>query len=199
MALLRSRWSRRARLRPAGFPAFLGQDFFLIGYRVFVRFNAPRGRSMRGLYILRSETDKRRMQISGNLFTRYAYRTIDVDRIESEDNVTISSNTSGLAITYREPGEISNVQLPPTSPFANWQEARKFAGPLPYTFTVEPNRNRVLIIEGVRENWRPQPVEVLDADVAFLDELGLSHAAIANAFLVRNIPYRWMKGRYESC
>ena len=47
-------------LRPAGLPEFLGQDFFLIGYRVFVRFTASDGRSTRGLYILRSATNKRR-------------------------------------------------------------------------------------------------------------------------------------------
>ena len=43
-------------LRPKGFPAWLGQDFFLIGYRAFVRYLAPTGKRLRGLYILRSET-----------------------------------------------------------------------------------------------------------------------------------------------
>lgn len=43
------------RLRPAGLPAFLGHDFVLVGYRFFVRFTNPFGRTLRGLYILRSE------------------------------------------------------------------------------------------------------------------------------------------------
>jgi len=186
-------------LRPAGFPTSLGQDFFLIGYRVFVRFTAPNGRSMRGLYILRSETNKRRMQVAGNVFTRYAYRTIDVDQSRSDDMVTIASKLSDLTVTYREPNDRAEVQLRAGSPFANWQEARKFAGPLPYTFTVEQGRDRVLIIEGVRENWRPRAVDIVDARVAFLNQLGLSDAVLANAFLVRDIPYRWEKGRFESC
>src|ERR671922_291379 len=47
------------RLRPAFLPASLGLDFFLIGYRIFVRVvDAP---SLRGLYILRSDTDRRTM------------------------------------------------------------------------------------------------------------------------------------------
>src|SRR6267378_2943496 len=52
-------WTRR--LRPAGFPAFLGQDFFLAGYRVFTRLRGESGRRLRGLNILRSETDQSRM------------------------------------------------------------------------------------------------------------------------------------------
>src|SRR3954451_16109132 len=38
-------------LRPRGFPRVLGSDFFLVGYRVFVRFTDSSGRSLRGLYI----------------------------------------------------------------------------------------------------------------------------------------------------
>lgn len=183
-------------LRPAGWPAFLGQDFFLIGYRVFVRFESEAGRSMRGLYILRSGTNKRRMQISGNMFTRYSYRTIDVEQTRRNDVVTISSRSSGLNVTYVA-DEDSDVKLPADTPFTNWQEARKFAGPLPYTFTVDDDR--VLIIEGVRQNWRPQAVQIIEAHIGFLDELGLSDAKLGNAFLVTNIRYRWEKGRFEKC
>ncbi len=44
-------------LRPKDFPAFLGNDFFLMGYRIFVRYITPTGKRLRGLYILKSETD----------------------------------------------------------------------------------------------------------------------------------------------
>src|SRR5437016_13498080 len=69
-------WTRQ--LRPAGFPAFLGQDFFLAGYRVFTRLRDVSGRRLRGLKIVRSETDKRRMVWAGNLLTRYCYRHVNV-------------------------------------------------------------------------------------------------------------------------
>src|SRR3569833_3044424 len=41
-------------LRPKGFPKILGNNFFLIGYRVFVRYRNYAGKKLRGLYILRS-------------------------------------------------------------------------------------------------------------------------------------------------
>ena len=40
-------WTRQ--LRPAGFPAFLGHDFFLAGYRIFTRLQDETGRRLRGL------------------------------------------------------------------------------------------------------------------------------------------------------
>src|SRR5215213_5106814 len=53
-------------LRPKGFPKIVGNDFFLIGYRVFVRYKNNAGKNLRGLYILKSETDRKKMQLMGN-------------------------------------------------------------------------------------------------------------------------------------
>lgn len=46
-------------MRPKGFPRFLGRDFFLMGYRIFVRYTTSSGRRLRGLYIMKSDTDSR--------------------------------------------------------------------------------------------------------------------------------------------
>lgn len=183
-------------LRPKGFPRLLGNDFFLIGYRVFVRFTNSSGRSLRGLYILRSETNKRRMEVLGNIFTHYRYTTTDIDLQKQNGNVIISSNKSGFLISFEEPGE-EQIALPADSPFADWKEARKFAGPLPFTFTYNDKNSTVLIVEGVRKNWKPFPVKVINYSFPFLDDLGLSGFVLANTFLMRNVPYYWKKGRKE--
>ncbi|MEP6789570.1 MAG: DUF2071 domain-containing protein [Acidobacteriota bacterium] len=183
-------------LRPKGFPKILGNDFFLIGYRVFVRFEDKTGRSVRGLYILGSATDKKKMEFFGNIFTHYNYTTTDIDRRTSDGATKISSKTSRFEISFEEPdGE--SVPLPEGSPFASWQEARKYAGPLPFTFTCDPTNRSMLIIEGVRQNWKPAPVKVIEQSFAFVDDLGLSDVRLANAFMIRNVPYHWKKGRIE--
>tara|TARA_R110002020_G_scaffold97708_2_gene233159 strand:+ start:4653 stop:5087 length:435 start_codon:yes stop_codon:yes gene_type:complete len=69
---------RTTGLRPKGFPKFMGNDFFLIGYRIFVRYRNTAGKRLRGLYILKSETDKRKMEFFGNIFTHYNYTTTDI-------------------------------------------------------------------------------------------------------------------------
>ncbi len=182
-------------LRPKGFPKFMGNDFFLIGYRVFVRYTNNAGKRLRGLYILKSQTDKQKMEFFGNLFTHYNYTTTDIQQTTKNNYAQISSNLSGLNVEY----EIENetVALPEHSPFIDWKEARRFAGPLPFTFTYNKEKKEVLIIEGVRENWTPNPVYVKEQSVSFINELNLKGVVLANAFIIKNIPYYWKKGKLE--
>jgi uncharacterized protein YqjF (DUF2071 family) len=183
-------------LRPKGFPKIFGSDFFLIGYRVFVRYVDSRGKRLRGLYILKSETDRKRMEFMGNLFTHYKYTTTDIYQNNEAGKREIGSVASGFKIAIRE--RSGEVPLPQSSPFPDWKTARRFAGPLPFTFTYDKPARKVLIIEGVRENWTPEPVEVIDYRVSFLDSLNLQGAVLANAFIIKNIPYYWKKGKIEN-
>jgi uncharacterized protein YqjF (DUF2071 family) len=182
-------------LRPKGFPAFLGNDFFLIGYRVFVRYTNKSGRRLRGLYILKSETDKKKMEIMGNLFTHYNYTITDVNSTKHENTKEISSRGSGFRILFT--GEDEPASLPATSPFANWKEARRFAGPLPFTFTYNSTTKDVLIIEGVRQSWVPQPLNIIDYSFSSLNTPEFKNKVLANAFIIHNIPYYWKRGRIE--
>jgi hypothetical protein len=180
-------------LRPTGFPSWLGQDFFLIGYRAFVRYPSPTGKRLRGLYILRSETDQPRMTTLGNLFTHYRYHTVDIEQQEAAGRLTIQSRRADFHVALAPP--TAEVALPAASPFATWKEARRFAGPLPFTFSLDGDN--MLIVEGVREHWEPQPVAVESCHVSFLEGLKFSHLVLANAFSLRNVPYSWKKGRTE--
>lgn len=182
-------------LRPKGFPKFMGNDFFLIGYRVFVRYTNNAGKNLRGLYILKSETDKKKMQFMGNIFTHYNYTTTDITQIQHSTCQEIRSNKSNFTLkTKLGDGEIS---LPPNSPFTDWKTARRFAGPLPFTFTYNEKTKEVLIIEGVRQNWTPKPVAVMEYRFSFLDSLPFETPVLANAFIINHIPYYWKKGRME--
>src|ERR1700679_151404 len=74
-------------LRPKGFPKFLGNDFFLVGYRIFVRYTNNAGKNLRGLYILKSQTNKKTMEYLGNFFTRYKYETIDIRQSKTQNEL----------------------------------------------------------------------------------------------------------------
>jgi hypothetical protein len=183
-------------LRPKGFPKFMGNDFFLIGYRVFVRYTNKAGKRLRGLYILKSETDKKKMEIMGNVFTHYNYTTTDIHQTEDKSTTEIHSVQSKFNVKLSKTDE--EISLPEHSPFADWKEARRFAGPLPFTFTYNETTKEVLIIEGVRQNWIPKPVKVIDYHFDFLNTLQLKNPILANTFIIKNIPYYWKKGKIES-
>lgn len=182
-------------LRPKGFPAFIGNDFFLIGYRVFVKYINNEGKRLRGLYIIRSETDKKKMEFFGNIFTHYNYTTTDISVLDNGKQKIIRSNKSNFEIEIITSSD--EVKPPEGSPFTEWKEARRFAGPLPFTFTYNLRKSEVLIIEGVRENWQPRPVTVNRYHISFLDKPEFEGRVLANAFIVENIPYYWKKGKIE--
>ena len=82
------------------------------------------------------------------------------------------------------------------SPFPNLREARKFAGPLPFTFDYERQTHSIIRVEGVRQEWKPRPVAVTVQRNTFLEQerFRSAGAVLANAFYLENIPYAWKPG-----
>jgi uncharacterized protein YqjF (DUF2071 family) len=182
-------------LRPKGFPRFMGNDFFLIGYRIFVRYKNNAGKRLRGLYIIKSQTDKKKMEIFGNIFTHYNYTTTDIEQTTNGNFRTIESKQSKFQITIEQTD--NEIKIPENSPFTDWKDARKFAGPLPHTFTVNKKDKTILTILGVRQNWKPKPVKVESYHFDFLNNLKLQNLVLANTFEIKNVPYYWKKGKIE--
>ncbi len=189
-------WTRD--LRPAGFPEWLGQDFFLAGYRVFTRMRDESGRNLRGLKIIRSETDKQRMVVLGNLMTGYNYRKVDVGITSMGDETRIITSVADGAKSLDVTLDLVNepTELPRGSPFPDWRTARRFAGPLPFTFSPESDGS-FIVVEGRRADWVPRPITVKNWQVGLFEETPLCgvEPILANAFAVENISYRWSKGR----
>ncbi len=184
------------RLRPDGVPAALGGTFFLAGYRIFARFRTADGRALRGLRILRSDTDRTLMALGGNLLTHYNYHRCRTSVTTSLDDAhfTIDTTDGGgdvdVTVRFGEPA------LPEGSPFASVREARRFAGPLPYTFDYEPDTHAIVAIEARRTNWRPAPVRADVARLSFFDAAAFQGCTprLAAAFHVRDIEYHWLRG-----
>src|SRR5262249_38923527 len=130
-------------LRPAGCPAVLGQDFFLAGYRIFTTFRTADGRTLRGLRILRSDANRARRGAGGNLLPHYTYPWARGSRAAAGDRLPASARTpdggGALDVAVRLGGDA----LPAGSPFASIREARRFAGPLPFTFDYEPETHAI--------------------------------------------------------
>lgn len=189
------------KLRPKGLPEFLGQDFFLTGYRIFTRYENAEGRLLRGLRILRSDTDKPLMSIAGNALTHYKYELASIKRRRTDGSLSIKVFTpSGRGNLEVEAtiGE-ADAELPETSPFQTIKEARQFEGPMPFTFDYEKETGSIVIVEGVRQQWKPKNVAV---DVKKLDFFSFSpfkgvNPLLASAFYIENVPYYWKPGVCE--
>ncbi len=186
------------RLRPAPLPATCGVDYVLTGYRIFTRFPTPAGGTMRGLQILRSDTDRRLMALGGNLLTRYHYRLARM-RFETSGSrlsavVHSRDGRADLALT----ADLASrpAPLPAGSPFASTADARRFAGPLPYTFDYEAGSESVVVVKAYRTEWRPEPIAVNVSRLTFFTHGPFSgaHPVLANAFHVTDLDYGWHRG-----
>ena len=184
------------RLRPPFVSAYLGQSFFLSGYRVFVRRAGQP--SLRGLYILRSDTDRRSMALLGNLLTHYRYRLATFSVTERPGQLEIEVRTPNAEADLHVLADLDSrpAALPVGSPFRTLDEARRFAGPLPHTFDYEASTRSLVVVRATRAAWDPQPLDVEVRQATFFDRDPFRQVepVLANAFHVADIDYRWERG-----
>lgn len=185
-------------LRPVGWPGIFGRNFFLSGYRIFSRYQRPDGKVLRGLRILRSDADSALMVWGGNLLTHYRYaKCVAKSRLTSNTLEICITTPEAKADLWVRAFIDKKADAPPAgSPFPDLTTARHFAGPLPFTFDYEPESNQMVIIEGVREDWKPKPVQVQVERCTFFEKppFDMVPLCLANAFFVEKIPYRWKRG-----
>ena len=187
------------RLHPAFLPGAVGLDFFLTGYRIFTRFAARP--SLRGLRILRSDTDRWLMATAGNVLTHYGYVHCQVTTRQTDGSFEVSVKSPGGAADLEVVADLKSrpAPLPAGSPFATLDDARRFAGPLPYTFDYERETHSMVMIRATRSHWEPQPIAVDVRKATFLERKPFNEVppVLANAFHVENVPYRWERGVVE--
>ena len=183
-------------LRPSGLPERMGQDFFLAGYRVFTTFAPAKGPMMRGLRILRSDANRARMVAGGKLLTHYNYHRCDASIERSPDRIHVTVRTRDHRGDLDVTAGLANAALPAGSPFRSVRDARRFAGPLPFTFDYEQETHAIIAINARRTNWRPAPVTVDVRCMSFFEQAAFDGCTpvLAAAFHVKDIDYRWERG-----
>lgn len=192
---------RTEALRPTGMPASFGQDFFLAGYRIFTRFRLPDGRRLRGLRILRSDADRAAMVTGGNLLTHYNYhRCTAVATAATDGTVSLSVATPDGGGDVRLSVDRSTPELPAGSPFKSVREARRFAGPLPFTFDYEAETAAIIAVQATRAHWRPELVSADVERLSFFEQPAFRGCSpvLAAAFYMSDVDYRWQRGVHHA-
>ncbi len=184
-------------MRPAAVPPGLGFSCTLAGYRIFARFTTPQNSRWRGLRILRSETNNRFIQFGGNFLTHYNYHFAHSKYECTCEHLRVQSTAKdGLQVDISARIDQPAATLPAGSVFNDFTQARRFAGPLPYTFDYEPQTHSIIAIRGDRPHWNPMPVEVEVHRCDFIAQPPFAEhfPILSNAFYVSDIPYRWQRG-----
>ena len=114
------------------------------------------------------------------------------------DALSIHIRTSDGAADLKVTADLgaTDEQLPPGSVFTSAHDARRFAGPLPFTFDYEQSTHSIVMIKGQRQGWSPRlvPVQVEQANFLEAPPFVESRPTLCSAFCVHDIPYRWLRG-----
>ncbi|MCA9517448.1 MAG: hypothetical protein KC635_21050 [Myxococcales bacterium] len=128
----------------------------------------------------------------------YNYRLAEIDIAAHQDDLEVRIDTPRGEADLHIVAHLDSqpAPLPATSPFRSDRDARRFAGPLPWTFDHEAETNSIVMIHGHRSTWKPQPTAVDIKTCTFLDQSPFAEAGpvLANAFHVAGIDYGWDRG-----
>jgi hypothetical protein len=185
-------------LRVRGVPRWMGLNFFLAGYRLFVRYTTREKKHLRGLQVLGSETDSSMLSCLGNVLTHYNYERVDAAVAVQERRVKVKVERQGVVRLEIE-GNLDRAELPEESIFSTVKEARAFAGPMPFTFDYEPQTRSIVSVQGVRSGWTPQLFQAEVKVAPDFSKCGVDteDCRLASAFHISDIPYRWDRGKVE--
>ena len=143
------------------------------------------------------------MAFMGNRLTHYNYRLAKVRWEKAKTALEVEIRTPNAEADLHVIADLADgaSALPQHSPFLDLQTARRFAGPLPFTFDYERETHSIIRIEGVRSHWNPRVVAVNLRESTFFEHEpfeAIKTPQLASAFYIEDVPYRWKRGVRET-
>ncbi|HEY7497728.1 MAG TPA: DUF2071 domain-containing protein [Vicinamibacterales bacterium] len=187
------------RMRPALAPSFLGISYWHVAYRLHVRAPLADGRSIDGLYFLRSDADSAVVGAIANRMTAFRFHPADV-RFESARGGwtmrVVDRRGQGSAMLRVVPASSDIPEIAEDPPFPSIQDRERVLKYAPFGLSVSRTGTRVRIAEVKRHEalWKEEPVSVEAADWSYAEALGLSTDRLVRATRVAPIDYIWRIG-----
>ena len=176
--------------RPRGFPRWLGRDFFMVEYLVFVTYASSDGRRMRGLYLLQSDTPSVLACIGSRIFSHYRFRHIDLRVSEADGSRQFQSTQAGIDVTV-------SLEPPPDRTLGEWFHFDELSKPRSFNFQHLSRSDAMLVIRGVLKGWNPQPTTVLNAELDWVTESGIEFDGPPRSLQVEDVAYLWRNSRID--
>jgi hypothetical protein len=191
-AFLNTVIARMEAMRPQGLPAFLGLDYWHVGYRLYAK-AATTGGEREGLYFLRSDCDRRMLAMAGNLFSDFRFHTARIEVMSAASNTSIRVEAHSARVELDLSGE-PQTQLEAGSPFQTVAEAETFLKYKPCGLAPGgPAQVNAIPISRDEVAWRARSIQVLHQRWEFLDLLPGAQPELV--FEVAPIEYRFGRGR----
>lgn len=191
-AFLNTVVARMEAMRPQGLPAFLGLDYWHVGYRLYAKATTTDG-DREGLYFLRSDCDRRILALAGNILSDFRFHTARIEVAGATSETSIRVETGGARVELNLSGE-TETGLSVGSPFETRAEAEAFLKYKPCGLaTAARGRVNAIPIRRDETAWQARPVQVLRQHWEFLDQFPNAQPELV--FEVAPIEYHFGRGR----
>jgi Uncharacterized conserved protein (COG2071) len=182
-----------AAMRPAFIPAALGIGYWHVAYRLLVRVRLADGRTVEGLYFVRSDCDSRLVAWPGNWLTDFRFASASA-RVSVEENTgviageAVAPGANGSFVLHR----YTPSALAAGSPFSSYDEAAEFLRYKPAS--IAPHGANAVNIVTIRRDeaaWRMRPIHATRAEWQWLAG---RDATLEVAYEAAPIRYGWRRG-----
>ncbi|MEM7576004.1 MAG: DUF2071 domain-containing protein [Planctomycetota bacterium] len=178
------------RARPRGLPACLGLSYTQVAYRLLVEADIADGTTRRGLYFVRSDTDRHAAVWTGNLMTDFRLHHSEVQTRHTDKRVEVAVQSDDLAGHLRlqlNADTAVDEDTPTAAPAVRCEELG---------LAVHGHQLHTVTAARVGSDWTPAPFRVSNFRIGLFDALGLD-AQPTDAIRVPRVRYRWTLGGRE--
>jgi uncharacterized protein YqjF (DUF2071 family) len=181
-------------------PRALRMNFYQATYRAHVTYTDFRGRTLRGCYFVRSETNSRLMSLTANLLPEFRAHRCQTHPILMARNgghllLTVDSgeDPAGKVVLLLDT-ERPLTEMPVGSCFPSVKAAYDFLVDFYDAFAYDADSEEVFLLRIDRGDWDIRVVEPLDHYLGYVSggPFPPGSAALDSVFYFRNVPYRWL-------
>lgn len=181
-------------------PRALRMNFYQATYRAHVTFTDFRGRTIRGCYFVRSETNSTIMSLTANLlpeFKAHHCSTYPILMAREADHLILTVDSQHdpagkVVLVLNDSRELT--AMPPTSVFPSIAAAYDYIVDFHDAFSYDPDTGEVFILRIDRGDWHIRVLEPIDYYFGFFADgpFPPGSAHLDSIFYFRNTPYRWL-------
>jgi uncharacterized protein YqjF (DUF2071 family) len=181
-------------------PRALRMNFYQATYRAHVTYTDFRGRTVRGCYFVRSETNSHVMSLTANLlpeFKAHRCRTCPIFLARQGDHLLLSVDSgddpAGKVVLVLNTGRPLPA-MPLGSVFSTVRDAQAFIVEFHDAFSYDPDSEEVYYLQIDRGAWEIQVFEPVDYYLGYAaaGPFPAGAARLDSVFYFRDVPYRWL-------
>jgi uncharacterized protein YqjF (DUF2071 family) len=181
-------------------PRALRMNFYQATYRAHVTFTDYRGRTLRGCYFVRSETNSHVMSLTANLlpeFKAHHCSTYPIVMAQHGDHLILTvdsaADPAGKVVLVLDAAH-PLAGMPQGSAFEKLSDAQAFIVDFYDAFSYDPDTRDVFLLRIDRGPWNLAVLPAVDSYFGYLAEgpLPAGTAQLDSVFYFRNTPYRWL-------